>query len=170
MTPHVKDVLERYVKGGGTLVLSRPELTTRVDRDFVGYTDKDLLPPFGLLPGEGKDGEYVERAFGKGRYFLLTARRFPAATKEGRAAYEALVRRLAAGVRQTVTISSDDPRAVDAITYAVYPSTAYFLNMDTRRARTFRYELGGRTRELALGPCEIAKVPLGASLTAAPAK
>ena len=35
MTPQAKDVLERYVRQGGTLVMSRPELTTRIDRDYV---------------------------------------------------------------------------------------------------------------------------------------
>ena len=155
MTPHVKDVLERYVTAGGTLVMSRPELTTRTDRDFLGYTDKDLLPPFGLLPPEGAPGDFTERAFGKGRYFLFTARTFPAAPDGGGAQYASLVRRLASGVRQTVRISSDEPGAADAITYAVYPDTVYFLNMDTRRARTFKYELGGKTHGLSLPPCGI---------------
>ena len=158
MTPHVKDVLERYVKGGGTLVMSRPELTMRTDRDFAGYTDKDLLPPFGLLPPEGAPVDYIERAFGKGRYFLFTARTFPAATKDGEAEYAALVRRLASEVRQTVRISSAEPGAVDAIAYAVYPSKVYFLNMDTRHARTFSHESEGRRSAMTLAPCEIKAV------------
>ena len=160
MTAHVRDVLERYVEAGGTLVMSRPELTTRTDRDFVGYTDKDLMPPFGMQPPEGGPGDFVERRFGRGRYFMFTGREFPSATKEGRAKYEKLVRRLAAEVKQTVRISSDEPGTVDAITYAVYRSKAYFLNMDTRRERRFRYELGGRWRDIALKPCEIRIVPL----------
>ncbi len=155
-----RDVLERYVKEGGTLVMSRPELTTRVDRDFIGYTDKDLLPPFGFLPPEGKPGEWVEKKFGKGRYFLFTGREFPSATKEGREAYSALVRNLASEVRQTVRISSDGPSAVNAITYAVYGDTAYFLNMDTRRERKFNYEISGRRTAMTLAPCEIRSVKL----------
>ena len=155
MTPHVKDVLERYVKGGGTLVMSRPELTTRTDRDFTGYTDGDLLPLFDLLPPEGSPVDCVERSFGKGRYFLFTARTFPAATKGGEAEYAALARRLASEVRQTVRIVSDEPGTVDAITYAVYPSKVYFLNMDTRRERKFAYEMSGRRSEMTLSPCEI---------------
>ena len=51
-------------------------------------------------------------------------------------------------------ISSDDPTTVDAITYAVYPGRMFFLNMDTRRARKFRYELGGVKYALSLEPCE----------------
>jgi len=160
MTPHVKDVLERYVHGGGTLVLSRPELTMRVDRDFLGYADGDLLPLFGMLPPEGAPGEFVERKFGNGRYFLFTARTFPAASKEGRGAYESLVKKLASEVVQTARISSDDPETVKAITYAVYPSTAYFLNMDTRRERTFSCELRGHRSEMTLKPCEIRAVPV----------
>ena len=71
----------------------------------------------------------------------------------------ALVRRLASGVRQTVKISSDDPATVNAITYAVYPDRVFFLNMDTRRARKFRYELGGAKHALSLEPCEIRSIP-----------
>ncbi len=156
MTPHVKDVLERYVKEGGTLVLSRPELTTRVDRDFVNYADSDLLAPFGFLPPEGKTGEFAERSFGKGRYFLFTNRKFPAETKEGRVAYESLVRRLAAEVKQTVRLlGREDTPPPDCITYAVYGTKMYFLNMDTRRERTFAYEANGRRAEMTLAPCEI---------------
>ncbi len=160
MTPQVRDLLERYVKGGGTLVMSRPELTTRVDRDFSGYTDKDLIPPFGFLPPEGAPADFAERAYGRGRYILFTARAFPAATKEGADGFSALVRKLASEVRQTVKISSaKNPREVDAITYAVYPDKIYFLNMDTRRERRFEWEFDGRKRELTLGPCEIRAFP-----------
>ena len=94
--------------------------------------------------------------------FLFTGREFPSATKEGREAYSALVRRLASEVAQTVRISSDDPVCVNAITYAVYGDVAYFLNMDTRRARKFVYEAGGRRSPMELGPCEIRKVNLRA--------
>ena len=162
MTPHVKDLLERYVNAGGTLVMSRPELTTRLDRDFIGYTDADLLAPFGFLPPEGKDDEVVEKQFGKGRYFLFPGHKFPAATKEGRAAYEALVRRLASEVKQTVRLLGDgDAPPPDCITYAVYQSKMYFLNMDTRRERKFLYEIGGKRSEMTLAPCEIKVVSRG---------
>lgn len=162
MTPHVKDLLERYVNAGGTLVMSRPELTTRLDRDFINYKDVDLMAPFGFLPPEGKDDEFIEKQFGKGRYFLFTGRKFPAATKEGRAAYEALVRRLASEVKQTVRLLGDgDAPPPDCITYAVYQSKMYFLNMDTRRARKFSYEIGGKRSEMTLAPCEIKVVSRG---------
>ena len=154
MMPLEKDVLERYVKNGGTLVLSRPELTTRIDRDYVGYTDKDLLPLFGFLPPEGKAGEYVEKKVGKGRYFLFTAHEFPAASREGKDAYCALVRKLASEVKQTVTIAGDED-AMKSITYAVYPKTVYFLNTDTRHPRTFTWTKDGKSHELTLKPCEI---------------
>ena len=132
------------MKQGGTLVMSRPELTTRVDRDFKNYTDADLMPPFGFLPPEGKPGEYVEKKFGKGRYFLFTGREFPGATKEGREAYAALVRKLAGEVKQSATISSETEGETDAICYSVYDRHAYFLNMDTRRA-TISSETEGET-------------------------
>lgn len=156
MTPHVKSLLERYVNAGGTLVMSRPELTTRLDRDFINYKDADLMALFGLLPPEGKDDEFIGKKFGKGRYFLFTGRKFPATTKEGCAAYEALVRCLASGVKQTVRLVGDgDAPPPDCITYAVYQNKMYFLNMDTRRERKFAYEMSGRRSEMTLAPCEI---------------
>jgi hypothetical protein len=154
----IRDLLERYVKEGGTLVMSRPELTTRVDRDFINYTDADLMPPFGFLPPEGAPGEYVEKRFGKGRYFLFTARTFPDATKEGREAYKALVKKLAGEVKQSATISSETEGETDAISFSVYQNKAYFLNMDTRRARTFDYVLDGKRDTMTLKPCEIRTV------------
>lgn len=160
MTPHVKDVLERYVRGGGTLVMSRPELTTRIDRDFIGYADRDLLPLFGRLPPEGESGAFVETRHGKGRLFLFTARTFPAATDAGRTAYRELVRRLAGEVRQTVALELSETGETDAVCYAVYGRTAYFLNMDTVRARTFGYRCAGRVVRLTLQPCEIRTVEL----------
>ena len=135
--------------------MSRPELTTRLDRDFKNYTDTDLMPLFGLLPPEGKPEEFVETKQGKGRYILFTGRQFPAATKEGRAAYEALVRKLASEVKQSATISSETEGETDAICYAVYKNKAYFLNMDTRHERTFDYVLDGKRDTMTLKPCEI---------------
>ena len=145
------------VPSGGTLVLSRPELTTRVDRDFTNYGDSDLLPPFGWLPPPGNEREYVEKRHGKGRYFLFTAHSFPGATDAGRAAYRDLVARLAAEVRQSVRLipENDDNRR---ICYGVYPQTVYFLNTDTVKPRTFTYELDGRKRQITLAPCEIRTV------------
>lgn len=161
MTPHVKDVLERYVEAGGTLVLSRPELTTRVDRDYVNYTDADLLPLFGELPPEGQPGDYVVYRKGLGTYYLLTARQFPSASADYTAAYKALVERLARTVHQTVRISgtADDPDSPQAIAYGVYDDKAYFLNADTIRSRTFTYRMEGETRTMTLEPCEIRAVP-----------
>ena len=161
MTPHVKDVLERYVEAGGTLVLSRPELTTRVDRDYVNYTDADLLPLFGELPPEGQLGDYVVYRKGLGTYYLLTARQFPSETADYTAAYKALVERLARTVHQTVRISgtADDPDSPQAIAYGVYDDKAYFLNADTIRSRTFTYRMEGETRTMTLEPCEIRAVP-----------
>lgn len=161
MTPHVKDVLERYVREGGVLVMSRPELTTRVDRDFKNYTDRDLLAPFDFLPPEGKPGEYVEKKVGRGRYFLFTARQFPSEDKTARAAYEGLVDRLARSVEQTVKIAGapSDADSPKAIVYGVYPKTVYFLNADTVRKRTFTYEMQGKQRSMTLKPCEIRALP-----------
>ena len=166
MMPLEKDVLERYVKNGGTLVMSRPELTTRVDRDYVGYTDDDLLPLFDLLPPEGSPGEYVETKVGKGRYFLFTAHEFPSASAEGRKRYEDLVRQLARDVKQTVTIDGDED-ALRSIAYGVYAKKIYFLNTDTRHSREFTWcrhdgdVANAAPQTLTLAPCEIRVIDRG---------
>ena len=154
MMPLEKDVLERYVKEGGTLVMSRPELTTRIDRDYVGYTDKDLMPLFDFLPPEGKPGEFIEKKVGKGRYLLFTAHDFPSASEAGKKAYETLVAKLAREVEQTVTIDGDDD-AMLAVSYAVYPKKLYFLNTDTTKAHEFTWTMKGKSRKLTLQPAEI---------------
>ena len=161
MMPLEKDVLERYVKEGGTLVMSRPELTTRIDRDYVGYTDKDLLPLFGLLPPEGEAGAFVEKKVGKGRYFLFTAREFPSASAAGKKAYEELVTKLAREVKQTVTIKGENYGAHDSISYAVYPKKLYFLNTDTTKPHAFTWTMKGKTQKLSLDPCEIKIIDRG---------
>jgi hypothetical protein len=150
-----KDVLERYVREGGTLVMSRQQMTTRIDRDYKNYIDKDLMPLFDFLPPVGKPGDYVEKKFGKGRYILFTGKEFPAASKEGKAAFLKLVSSLAAEVNQTVRISSADGEDVKYIAYGVYQKKIYFLNTDTIKERTFTYEIGGKKTELTLKPCEI---------------
>ena len=101
----------------------------------------------------------IEKRFGKGRYFLFTGREFPGATKEGREAYRALVRRLAGEVKQSATISSETEGETDAICFSVFDRHAYFLNMDCRRARTFDYVLDGKAGTMTLEPCEIRVVP-----------
>ena len=93
--------------------------------------------------------------FGKGRYYLFTGRKFPSATKEGRAAYEALVRRLAREVKQSVRLVGEGEAPQECIAYAVYQNKIYFLNMHTRRKQTFAYEMGERRFEMTLAPCEI---------------
>lgn len=154
MTEPVKDLLERYVRAGGTLVLARPHLTTRVDRRTTNEAPADVRPLFGLLPPIGPSGAYVEHPIGKGRYFLFTAPEFPAATAAGRSAYRALVTRLAGAVEQTVRLVSDNDD-VQRICYGVYGTTAYFLNTDTVHSRTFTYTRGPHRQNLTLAPCEI---------------
>jgi hypothetical protein len=150
-----RDVLERYVKAGGTLVMSRPQLSTRIDRNYKEYTDADLMPLFDFLPPEGKPGEFVEKKIGKGRYILFTGREFPAATREGAEIFRNRVSELAGEVNQSVRISSRDGEDVKRIAYGVYPRRIYFLNTDTRKSRTFNIEYCGKNRVMTLNPCEI---------------
>lgn len=158
MTRLQKDVLERYVREGGTLVMSRPQMTMRLDRDYKNYTKTDLMPLFDFLPEIGKPGEYVEKKFGKGRYIFFTAQEFPAASEAGKKAFEKLVSGLALEVDQTVKITSADGEDVKRIAYGVYPRKIYFLNTDTVKARTFTYEIGGKKKEMTLKPCEVVTV------------
>ena len=65
-------------------------------------------------------------------------------------------------MKQTVRLLGDgDAPPPDCITYAVYQSKMYFLNMDTRRERKFLYEIGGKRSEMTLAPCEIKVVSRG---------
>ncbi len=89
----------------------------------------------------------------------LFPRTFPDATKEGREAYTTLVKKLAGEVKQSATISSETEGETDAICFSVYQNKAYFLNMDTRRARTFDYILDGKSGTITLKPCEIRTLP-----------
>ncbi len=68
---------------------------------------------------------------------------------------ERYVKKLASEVNQSATISSETPGETDAICFSVYRNKAYFLNMDTRRARTFDYVLDGKRGTMTLKPCEI---------------
>ncbi len=52
--------------------------------------------------------------------------------------------------------TDEEPIALDL---AVYPHKAYFLNMDTRRARTFDYVLDDKPGTMTLKPCEIRTLP-----------
>ena len=49
MKPPAAAVLRRWMEAGGTLLCAAPQLTTRVDRDFLGYAVSDLLSPLPWL-------------------------------------------------------------------------------------------------------------------------
>ena len=99
----------------------------------------------------------MEKKVGKERYILFTAHDFPAANAAAKKAYGDLVAKLARDVKQTVTIDGD-PETLKCITYAVYPKTIYFLNVDTRHERTFTWVKNGVRKSLTLKPCEIKEV------------
>jgi len=156
MTARARDVLLDWVRKGGTLAIAKPQLTTRDDRDFVNYTDADLMP---LWKGAGeKVSPNVERKrIGKGEVYLSTAQGFPASDKALRAEWEKLLRQLAGRVPQRLTIAptgaADETRFIAT---AVYDTKAYLLNLDMHKERTVAVTCGKAKGEpMTLKPLEI---------------
>jgi len=50
MTPQILTLLDDYVRSGGTLFLALPQLSTRFDRNYTGYTVADLIGGGDLRP------------------------------------------------------------------------------------------------------------------------
>lgn len=151
MTPHVKDVLERYVQTGGTVVLARVHLFIGFDRDEESDDGKDLLPLFGWLPEA--DGRFAEKTFGRGKVVLWTGKGYPGADKKILEVYAAKVRELAGAVKQSATLAGEQSDLAN-ICYGVYGKTVYLLNADTVAPHSFTLVTGKKRTEITLGPCE----------------
>lgn len=162
MTPRARDVLLDWVKKGGTLAIAKPQLTTRDDRDWVNYTDADVMP-FGPLRTTGPAlGGIVCTKHGKGEIWLSTAHGFPVSDAALRTEWEGLLRRLAARVPQRMTISAagkgDETRY---FAYAVYEKKAYLLNLDIHKPHKVVVSHENAWREtLTLDPLEIRVIDL----------
>ena len=157
MTPRARKTLLGWVEKGGTLAIAKPQLTTRDDRDYVNYTDADLLP---LWTGAGeKVSPGIERKrIGKGEIYLSTVRAFPAADKNLRAAWEKLLRELAGRVPQRMTIAPvpGQPDETRFFAFAVYRTKAYLLNLDMHQPRQVVVGIAPNRREtVTLAPLEI---------------
>lgn len=157
MTARARDVLVGWVSRGGTLALAKPQLTTRDDRDFVNYTDGDLMP---LWEGAGREiapGIEMKR-LGKGEVYLSTAHCFPVADKTLKAEWEKLLHKLAARVPQRLVIApvGEETDETRFFATAVYETKAYLLNLDMHQARTVRVTCGETKGEkLTLKPLEV---------------
>ena len=156
------DVLLDWVAKGGTLAIAKPQLTTRDDRDWVNYTDADVMP-FGPLRTTGPaSGGIVCAKHGKGEIWLSTAHGFPVSDAALKAEWERLLRRLAARVPQRMTISAAGKgNETKYFAYAVYEKKAYLLNLDIHKPHQIvvSYDQGGRG-VLTLDPLEIRVIDL----------
>ncbi|MGN0827997.1 MAG: hypothetical protein ACI4QD_08745 [Kiritimatiellia bacterium] len=192
MTPEAMRCLEKYVRKGGELVICTPHLSTRVDRDHLNYTVKDLLqlrfagievtgrkrPPKGKWDYaevkladncevvEEREGMplIVKAKVGKGHVWFYTPWLYPA--WDGKP-YQNLLRRLADEVQQRVVIRNLDEKQNDRIyvCYAAYGQHAYFLNMDCKQVRTVKAIFAdGSEQILKLEPCTIKIVDMPKSL------
>lgn len=157
MTARARDVLLDWVKKGGTLALAKPQLTTRDDRDWVNYTDADLLP-FWTGAGEKVALGIERKRMDKGEIYLSTAHDFPVADKALRASWEKLLRELAGRVPQRMTLSPVSGQADETrfFAYAVYRTKAYLLNLDMHQSRQVVVNTAPNRREtVTLAPLEI---------------
>ncbi len=178
MTPHIKRVLAKWVREGGTLVLCLPQLLGTAERKGDAWTAADLVDDGDLRPllpyrvvSCSDDGARFEKAHakggrgkpfgrreplveqvGKGRVVLCPSKRFPSEDSALRATYAETLRTQARGVKQSVTLTGDD---AEAISYAVYPHTVYALNVDCQKARTVT--INGK--EVVFAPGEMKEIP-----------
>jgi len=157
MTPKVRAVLVAWVKKGGTLVLCRPHLSTRIDRDYANYAESDLLDVGFAPPAPGKDDEMVEKRLGRGKVCLFTSRKFPAASPELAAAYERTLRKEASALKRTHFLKPAAGAEGDFgyFAYAVYGPCVYILNLDLVAPRKVTYVTPKGARTLTFAPCEI---------------
>ena len=107
---------------------------------------------------ETADGSPVvlTQSKGKGRVYLLLTWEYP-----GHAGvaplYQDILRHLADGVKQDVTITAlpDKERDVDYIAFADYSDKVYFLNTDCISDRSVIVNIDGKSETLTLQPTEI---------------
>ena len=182
MTPNAKALLEKWMAKGGTCVLALPQCLTRDDREFVNYGVDDLLMPLGLkVTGfETVDGIEVARLapnakvetvetvgntdvpldvgakVGKGRLFLMLAKRFPGGDNRLGGVWQKLLADCALKVEQSMTIEQANPYdQLRFFIFAAYDDCAYILNLDMHKERKVIVHLDGKTQELTLAPLEL---------------
>ncbi len=158
MTPHIKNVLAQWVRGGGELVICLPHFLATADRDSVMFDPKKFVDGGDLRPlvdktvtAPLKPGVEVS-TLGKGRVHFMTEWAFPGANRELGERYQILLRERAAAVKQSVVMTGDD---ANFISYAVYPKTIYALNVDCVHPRTVK--LNGKS--FTFKPCEMKVIP-----------
>ena len=186
MTPRAKTLLEKWMANGGTFVLALPQCLTRDDREFMNYGVEDLLIPFGVkVTGfETVDGVEVARIapnakietvetvgntdvplvvsaqVGKGRFYLMLAKRFPGADNRLGGIWQKLLADRASEVEQSLKLEQANPD--DQLRFfnsAAYDGCAYVLNLDMHKERKVIVHLDGKTQELTLAPLELRPLP-----------
>ena len=186
MTPRAKSLLEQWMSQGGTCVLALPQCLTRDDREFVNYGASDLLIPFDLKVAdfETVDGLEIARLapgssvktvetfgktdvplvvsaeIGKGRLYLMLAKRFPGGGNRLGEAWQKLLADRGAEVGQSLTLEQAGPDdKLKHFIAAAYDDCAYVLNLDMHKERKVIVHLDGKTEELTLAPLELRPLP-----------
>ena len=186
MTAHAKALLEQWIAQGGTCVLALPQCLARDDREFMNYGVEDLLIPFGVkvTDFETVDGVEVARIapnskietietigktdvplvvgtqVGKGRFYLMLAKRFPGADNRLGGVWQKLLADCASKVEQSLTIEQANPDDhLKYFIFAAYDDCAYILNLDMHKERKVILHLDGKMQELTLAPLEVGILP-----------
>lgn len=181
MTDHAKRVLERWIANGGTCIMCLPQLSKRVDRDFLNYTLKDLLVPCGIeIRGFRSVGDIkvaalknltgidvvdtltdatplvVKKRIGKGCYYLMLAYDYPGGNGEIGDKWKRLLSSCAKKVDQKLVLEQEnDQDELRFFTSAVYPGKAYVMNLDMHKKRRVKVRVGRGVRTVELAPLEI---------------
>ena len=184
MTPSILQLLADYVRQGGNLLIGVPHFSTRIDREHAAYTVADLIHGGNLSPlipvnirARNDTGAYpiaevellsesvrtlqktpeglplaLSHTLGKGTVSLLTPWRYPSLDTPESRLYLAHVRKLLEETPRTATLSGEDR---SAISYAIYGSTVYLLNVDCVAPRSVTLHHHGRAEPLTFAPCEM---------------
>lgn len=158
-----------------------PQLSTRVDRDFLTYSREDLIVPCGVelhgfkTAGDVKvavlkrkrGGEVVDaladgtalavrKRFGRGWYYLMLAYDFPGGRPELGARWKRLLASCAAKVEQRLVLrAANKDDELRFFTSAVYRDKAYVMNLDMHKKRRVVVRLGRGEQTVELQPLEI---------------
>ena len=178
---HAKKVLENWIENGGTCVMCLPQLSKRVDRDFLNYSLNDLIVPCQIeingfkTVGDIKtatlknmknievvdalsDGTalIVKKRFGKGWYYLMLGYEFPGGNTGLGARWKKLLVSCAEKVKQRLVLMQENKEdGLHFFTSAVYPDKAYVMNLDMHKKRRVKVRIDRDEKIVELKPLEI---------------
>ncbi len=186
MTKNGRALLEKWMEQGGTCVMCLPQCSTRDDRDFVNYTENDLMLPCSLRVGgaanlgngldllclapdaavEAVRGSVaaplvVRKRVGKGAFYLMLAKSFPGARGDLANVWKGVLAECASKVDQTIRLEqADNDASLRFFMAAAYEGVAYVMNLDMHKKRKVRAIVKGEARLVELEPLEIKEIKL----------